>query len=139
MGRSRGGLTTKIHALVDANGLPILLKLTEGQAHDEARTPALAGEVEPSYSLFCRMVHPDDRDVVRAGDVVAVLAPSAPAMIDTRTRSVLQERVGSADAALAAAAANARRLQAALALIATTGPMVQIRKTLTAYLPEAIQ
>ena len=54
-------------------------------------------------------------DVVRAGDVVAVLAPSAPAMIDTRTRSVLQERVGSADAALAAAAANARRLQAALA------------------------
>jgi transposase len=34
MGRSRGGLTTKIHALVDANGLPIRLKLTEGQAHD---------------------------------------------------------------------------------------------------------
>ena len=34
MGRSRGGLTTKIHALVDANGNPILLKLSEGQAHD---------------------------------------------------------------------------------------------------------
>jgi len=34
MGRSRGGLTTKIHALVDANGLPIILKLSEGQAHD---------------------------------------------------------------------------------------------------------
>lgn len=34
MGRSRGGLTTKIHALVDANGPPINLKLTEGQAHD---------------------------------------------------------------------------------------------------------
>jgi transposase len=34
MGRSRGGLTTKIHALVDAAGLPIILKLTEGQAHD---------------------------------------------------------------------------------------------------------
>jgi transposase len=34
MGRSRGGLTTKIHALVDTCGLPILLKLTEGQAHD---------------------------------------------------------------------------------------------------------
>lgn len=34
MGRSRGGLTTKIHALVDAFGLPIALKLTEGQAHD---------------------------------------------------------------------------------------------------------
>jgi transposase len=34
MGRSRGGLTTKIHALVDATGLPISLKITEGQAHD---------------------------------------------------------------------------------------------------------
>ncbi len=34
MGRSRGGLTTKIHALVDCEGRPIRLKLTEGQAHD---------------------------------------------------------------------------------------------------------
>ena len=39
MGRSRGGLTTKIHALVDANGLPVVLKLTPGQAHD-SRSPA---------------------------------------------------------------------------------------------------
>lgn len=34
MGRSRGGLTTEIHAVVDGHGLPIALKLTEGQAHD---------------------------------------------------------------------------------------------------------
>jgi transposase len=34
MGRSRGGLTTKIHAVVDGHGLPISIKLTEGQAHD---------------------------------------------------------------------------------------------------------
>lgn len=34
MGRSRGGLTTRIHAVVDADGLPIALKLTAGQAHD---------------------------------------------------------------------------------------------------------
>ena len=34
MGRSRGGLTTKIHALVDAEGRPIRLNLSEGQAHD---------------------------------------------------------------------------------------------------------
>jgi len=38
MGRSRGGLTTKIHALVDAMGLPIALKLTAGQAHDGRST-----------------------------------------------------------------------------------------------------
>jgi len=34
MGRSRGGLTTKVHALTDARGLPIKLTLTPGQAHD---------------------------------------------------------------------------------------------------------
>ena len=34
MGRSRGGLTTKLHAVVDANGLPIRIELSEGQAHD---------------------------------------------------------------------------------------------------------
>src|SRR6218665_3693331 len=34
MGRSRGGLTTKIHALVDAKGLPTAHKLTAGQAHE---------------------------------------------------------------------------------------------------------
>ncbi|MGI9215905.1 MAG: hypothetical protein ACR2JA_02750 [Hydrogenophaga sp.] len=54
-------------------------------------------------------------DVVKAGDVVAVLAPAAPGMIDARTRGVLQQRVGSADAAMAAARANVQRAQAALA------------------------
>jgi transposase len=34
MGRSRGGLTTKIHALVDRIGRPIALRLTAGQAYD---------------------------------------------------------------------------------------------------------
>ena len=34
MGRSRSGLTTKIHALVGFNGLLINLKITEGRAHD---------------------------------------------------------------------------------------------------------
>jgi transposase len=37
MGRSRGGLTSKIHAVVDTNGLPVRLALTAGEAH-EART-----------------------------------------------------------------------------------------------------
>ena len=34
MGRFRGGLTTKIHALVDAEGRPIDLRLSAGQVHD---------------------------------------------------------------------------------------------------------
>jgi len=34
MGKSRGGRTTKIHAVVDALGLPIDLHITEGNCHD---------------------------------------------------------------------------------------------------------
>ncbi len=45
MGRSRGGLTTKIHAVVDACGLPITLKLTEGQAHDGRSAQDMLGTV----------------------------------------------------------------------------------------------
>ncbi len=41
MGRSRGGLTTKIHAVVDAKGLPIRLGLTPGQAYDGEATIGL--------------------------------------------------------------------------------------------------
>jgi transposase len=41
MGRSRGGLTTKIHALVDAEGRPVELDLSAGQAHDSTQAEDL--------------------------------------------------------------------------------------------------
>ncbi len=34
MGRSRGGLTTKLHAIVNEHGLAMGFNLTSGQAHD---------------------------------------------------------------------------------------------------------
>jgi hypothetical protein len=36
LGRSRGGLTTKIHMLCDANGVPLHFLLSGGQASDIA-------------------------------------------------------------------------------------------------------
>lgn len=52
MGRSRGGLTTKIHALVDAAGRPILLKLTAGQAHDGRSTMDMLATVGSGQVLL---------------------------------------------------------------------------------------
>ena len=52
MGRSRGGLTTKIHALVDAHGLPIALKLTEGQAHDGKSAADMLGALGEGQVLL---------------------------------------------------------------------------------------
>jgi len=54
-------------------------------------------------------------DAVRAGQVLAVLAPAAPALIDARTRLVLQQRIGSAEAGRAAAVAEVARLESVLA------------------------
>lgn len=52
MGRSRGGLTTKIHAVVDANGNPITLKLSEGQAHDGRSAADLLDTVQTGQILL---------------------------------------------------------------------------------------
>lgn len=61
MGRSRGGLTTKIHALVDANGLPIRLKLTEGQAHDGRSADDLVKEIGNGQILLADRGYDSDR------------------------------------------------------------------------------
>ncbi|WP_109446791.1 IS5 family transposase [Azospirillum sp. TSH64] len=45
MGRSRGGLTSKIHALVDAEGRPVRLRLTAGQVADCIEADALTEDL----------------------------------------------------------------------------------------------
>ena len=45
IGRSRGGLTTKTHALVDGRGLPLVIGVTPGQAHDSPALPRLLDEL----------------------------------------------------------------------------------------------
>ncbi len=52
MGRSRGGLTTKIHALVDADGRPIRLELTPGQAGDAPVAATLLEDLAPGTTLI---------------------------------------------------------------------------------------
>src|SRR3979411_414302 len=47
IGRSRGGLTTKIHALVDALGNPVELMLTPGQDHDLTCAEPLIDTADP--------------------------------------------------------------------------------------------
>lgn len=60
MGRSRGGLTTKIHALVDAEGRPIQLKLTEGQAHDGRAATDMLATLEAGDILLADRAYDSD-------------------------------------------------------------------------------
>ena len=64
MGRSRGGLTTKIHAVVDANGNPITLKLSEGQAHDGRSAADLLDTVQAGQILLADRGY--DSDALRS-------------------------------------------------------------------------
>jgi transposase len=52
MGRSRGGLTSKIHAVVDTNGLPVRLALTAGEAHDNRLAGRLLSRLKSGAMLL---------------------------------------------------------------------------------------
>lgn len=54
-------------------------------------------------------------DAVRQGELVAVIVPSAPALLDVRTERELHERLGAAEAARARSLVQVTRAQAALA------------------------
>lgn len=60
MGRSRGGLTTKIHAVVDADGNPIALKLSEGQAHDGRSAADMLDSIGPGQILLADRAYDSD-------------------------------------------------------------------------------
>lgn len=86
IGRSRGGLSTKIHATVDALGNPTGFHLTPGQTHDLdgadvllAETPAVSVIADHAYDAGARVVEP----LQRAGKGIVI--PSNP------TRKVLRE------------------------------------------------
>jgi len=64
MGRSRGGLTSKIHAVVDTKGLPMRLALTTGEAHDNRLAFPLLSDLKPGAMLLADRGY--DADWIRA-------------------------------------------------------------------------
>jgi transposase len=63
MGRSRGGLTSKIHAVVDTNGRPIRLVLTTGEAHDNRLAAKLLSRLKSGAMLLADRAY--DADWIR--------------------------------------------------------------------------
>ncbi len=57
MGRSRGGLTSKLHAVVDNKGLPVRLALTGGEAHDNRLADKLLTCLDAIFSMKLPLVH----------------------------------------------------------------------------------
>ena len=79
MGRSRGGLTTKIHALTDARGLPLELVLTPGQAGDCPVAAQLLGHLRKDTIVLADKAY--DADWLRRQIEAAGAAPNIPPMV----------------------------------------------------------
>jgi transposase len=67
MGRSRGGLTSKIHVVVDRNGLPVRLALSTGEAHDNRLAEKLLSRLKSGSMLLA------DRGALHVRDVCGAL------------------------------------------------------------------
>lgn len=63
MGRSRGGFSTKVHALVDQQGRPIHVELTPGQQHDSTVAERIIHEHAYGKALIADTAY--DSDAIR--------------------------------------------------------------------------
>ncbi len=66
IGRSKGGLTTKIHTTVDALGNPTNFLLTPGQAHDLDGADQLLPQMKSQTVLADKAGEPRQERLVRA-------------------------------------------------------------------------
>ncbi len=75
MGRSRGGLTTKIHAAADVTGLPIRYDLSPGQAHDSMTAGAMLAHLPPDSFLIADKAYDAKwiRELIEQRDAVAII------------------------------------------------------------------
>lgn len=64
IGRSRGGLSSKIHALVDTNGLPVRLAVTAGETHDNRLAGRFLSRLKAGTMLLADRGY--DADWIRA-------------------------------------------------------------------------
>lgn len=76
IGRSRGGLSTKVHLIVDALGLPLAFEITEGQRHDNQRARELAAQAKSSCLLGDKAYDSDAFRTALAAQECAAVIPS---------------------------------------------------------------
>ena len=90
LGRSRGGLTTKIH-VVDAKRLPIRVGLTAGQAHDGRIAERLFGKLAPRIVVLADKAY--DANRIRDHIQGQGVAPSIPAKRNRKVKCWFSKRL----------------------------------------------
>ena len=93
IGKSKGGLSTKIHVLVDALGNPLKAMVTAGQVHDLAGADALVPGMEAAALLADKAYDADERVIkpLEAAGKTAVIPPKKNRKIPRTYDKVLYE------------------------------------------------
>ena len=76
-GRSRGGLTTKIHAAVDGAGRSLTVRLSPGQAADCTQAPTLLVSLEAGVRVIADKVYDRYLEPVAEAGGISVIASTA--------------------------------------------------------------
>ncbi|MDP7426460.1 MAG: IS5 family transposase, partial [Rhodospirillales bacterium] len=76
IGRTKGGLNSKLHAVVDENGLPLVLMLTEGQMNDHKGARLMFDALPPAPVLIGDKGY--DSDEFRAALIARGTTPCIP-------------------------------------------------------------
>jgi len=135
IGRSRGGITTKILALTDALGNMIDFRLVPGQAHDLRAVPDLIAGLTTDYMLADRAF---DADWLRAAlaekGIKPVIPPKAnrrfPATFDKETykwRHLIENYFGKLKENRGIAMRSCKTDQSFIAFISVAATLLQIR------------
>jgi transposase len=84
VGRSRGRITTKIHARVDAKGHPVCLLISPGEAHDASCADALLNGLENGAVVIADKAY--DADNIRAHIRHQGAVPNIPNRFNRKTK-----------------------------------------------------
>src|SRR6266700_434633 len=89
IGRSRGGLTTKVHVLVDALGNPCSLMLTPGQVHDLTCAQPLLENADPGALIGDKAYDADSLiDTLNQRSITPVIPPKPQGEARLRFRAL---------------------------------------------------
>lgn len=81
IGRSRGGLTTKIHMCADAHGNPVNFEITGGQVHDSKVAPQLIDLLDNAEHFIADKGY--DSDEIRNMAVQSKMNPVIPRRVNS--------------------------------------------------------
>ena len=76
IGRTKGGLNSKLHAVCDGQGRPVRLLLTEGQLSDHKGAAALLSDLPPAKEMLGDKGY--DSDTYRAALIERGITPCIP-------------------------------------------------------------